>query len=70
VSVGVKPACFGLIDRRIVGTWIVGQMAYLWGWPLVNWHNRRATFAKAPVLGFSGGVLPIAAVDLNLMVAD
>ena len=45
-------------------------MAYLWAWPSVNWHYRRATFAKASVLGFSGGVLPIAPVGLNAMLTD
>ena len=45
-------------------------MAYLRGWPLVNWHNRRVTFARAPVLGLSGGVLPIAPVGLNAMLTD
>jgi hypothetical protein len=24
----------------------VGRMAYIWGYPLVNAHNRRAAFAK------------------------
>jgi hypothetical protein len=31
-----------------------GRTAYLRGWPLVNGGNRGATFAKAPVIGFSG----------------
>ena len=41
---------------------MVGRMAYLWGWPLVNSHNRRAGFAKAPTPGLNGGVLPMAPV--------
>ena len=39
---------------------MVARSAYLWGWPLVNQLNRRATFAKAPEPGRLGGVLPIA----------
>jgi hypothetical protein len=49
---------------------MVGRMAYVWGWPLVNSHNRRAAFAKAPSLGLNGGVLPIAPVGQNAMLTD
>ncbi len=70
----IRPfARFGLIDRTNFGSidfmcrtdasiarWLVGRMAYVWGWPLVNWHNRRTTFAKAPVFSVSGGFLSIA----------
>ena len=45
-------------------------MAYVWGWPLVNWHNRRATFAKAPVFSVSGGFLSVAPVGLNAMLTE
>jgi len=38
----------------------VGRMAYLWGWPLVNFINRSIAFSKAPEPGLLGGVLPIA----------
>jgi len=27
---------------------MVGRMAYLWGWPLVNNMNRSKAFAEAP----------------------
>jgi hypothetical protein len=36
----------------------VGRLAYLWGWPLVNHHNRAAGFAQLPEPGRIGGVLP------------
>jgi hypothetical protein len=36
----------------------VGRIAYLWGWPLVNHHNRAAGFAQLPEPGRVGGVLP------------
>jgi len=39
---------------------MVGRMAYLWGWPLVNSVNRAAAFAKAPEPGLLGGVVPVA----------
>jgi hypothetical protein len=39
---------------------MIGRMAYLWGWPLVNYVNRSKAFAQAPEPGLLGGVLPIA----------
>ena len=39
---------------------MVGRMAYLWGWPLVNMANRIAAIAKVPEPGLLGGVLPVA----------
>jgi hypothetical protein len=39
---------------------MVGRMAYVWGWPMVNSENRHAAFAKAPEPMLMGGVLPIA----------
>lgn len=49
---------------------MVGRMAYLWGWPLVNSHNRRAAFAKVPAPGLVGGILPMAPLGLNAMLTD
>jgi len=39
---------------------MVGRIAYLWGWPLVNVANRANAFSKAPEPGLLGGVVPIA----------
>jgi len=39
----------------------IGRYAYIWGWELVNMHNRHATFARAPHPGLCGGVVPIGA---------
>ena len=39
---------------------MIGRMAYLWGWALVNNANRHAVFSKAPEPGLMGGELPIA----------
>jgi hypothetical protein len=49
---------------------MVGRMAYVWGWPLVNSHNRRASFAMAPTPGLMGGVLPVAPVGQNAFLTD
>jgi hypothetical protein len=49
---------------------MVGRLAYIWGYPLVNSHNRRKGFAKAPECGRNGGVLPIAPVGRNTMLTD
>jgi hypothetical protein len=48
----------------------VGRMAYVWGYPLVNAHNRRAAFAEAPEPGLLGGVVPVAPVGFNQMLTD
>jgi hypothetical protein len=39
---------------------MVGRMAYVWGWPLVNMGNRSIAFAPLPGPGLIGGVLPAA----------
>ena len=48
----------------------VGRMAYVWGYPMVNAHNRRAAFAEAPEPGLLGGVVPMAPVGFNQMLTD
>lgn len=49
---------------------LVGRMAYVWGYPLVNAHNRRAVFAEAPTPGLVGGVVPMAPIGFNQMLTD
>ena len=44
---------------------VIGRMAYVWGYPMVNAHNRRAAFAEAPAPGLLGGVVPVAPVGYN-----
>jgi hypothetical protein len=39
---------------------MVGRLAYVWGWPLVNQLNRRAAFSQVPEPGRIGDVLPAA----------
>jgi len=48
----------------------LARTAYVWGWPLVNSHNRRAAFAKAPEPGLNGGVLPVAPTGRIAMLSD
>jgi hypothetical protein len=48
----------------------VARMAYVWAWPLVNSHNRRAAFANAPEPGRNGGVLPVAPTGRIAMLSD
>ena len=47
-----------------------GAMAYVWGYPMVNAHNRRAAFAEAPEPGLLGGVVPVAPVGYNQMLTN
>jgi hypothetical protein len=49
---------------------VIGRMAYVWGWPLVNQINRRASFAQVPEPGRLGGVLPIAPTGYIGMLTD
>ena len=49
---------------------LVGRMAYMWGYPMVNAHNRRAAFAEAPDAGLLGGVVPVAPVGYNAMLTN
>jgi hypothetical protein len=38
----------------------LGRLAFLWGWPLVNMHNRLAIMEQVPGPGLLGGVVPAA----------
>jgi hypothetical protein len=48
----------------------VAQMAYIWGWPIVNMVNRRARITQAPHPGRLNGVLPAAPRGQIGMLAD
>jgi hypothetical protein len=63
---GTPPAT--VMPKEYIAT--VARSAYLWGWPLVNQLNRRATFAKAPEPGRLGGVLPVAPTGYVAMLTD
>ena len=54
---------------------MIGRMAYLWGYAMVNMYNRRAAFAfvtaqHGNVPGFNGGVVPMAPVGQIAMLTD
>jgi hypothetical protein len=48
----------------------IGRFAYLWGWPMVNVHNRMVVMDKVPEPGLGGGVLPVAPVNQLGMLHD
>jgi hypothetical protein len=48
----------------------LAQFAYIWGWPLVNMVNRRASIIQAPVPGLIGGVVPVAPRGRIAMLVD
>ncbi|WP_339510123.1 DUF1254 domain-containing protein [Pseudomonas sp. RL_15y_Pfl2_60] len=49
---------------------VIAQDTYLWGWPLVNAFNRRASFASAPKPGLVGGILPAAPTGYVAMLSN
>ncbi|MCE4223330.1 DUF1254 domain-containing protein [Methylobacterium sp. C25] len=48
----------------------IAQMAYVWGWPIVNMMNRKAAITRAPFPGHLNGVLPAAPRGQIAMLAD
>jgi hypothetical protein len=48
----------------------VARIAYLWGWPLVNMHNRHLVFEKVPENGLGDGVLPVGPLNRVTMLTD
>ncbi len=49
---------------------MVGRMAYIWGWPMVNQFNRHAVAGRVPGPGLNGGVIPLAPPGYNAMLTD
>jgi hypothetical protein len=49
---------------------MVGRLAYVWGWPLVNNLNRSLAVANLPEPGRIGGVIPAAPVGHISMLTD
>src|SRR4051794_32091856 len=45
----------------------VGRIAYIWGWPLVNMHNRSLAFSKLPAPGLIGGMIPAAFNGITML---
>ena len=48
----------------------IGSMAYVWGWPLVNMHNRRLILERLPEPGLMGGIVPVAPPNQLSMLRD
>nr|WP_315597986.1 DUF1254 domain-containing protein [uncultured Cupriavidus sp.] len=48
----------------------VAKVAYIWGWPMVNIHNRHLVFSKVPENGLGDGVLPVAPLNRLTMLTD
>ena len=48
----------------------IAQLAYVWGWPMVNVINRRAAITQAPQPGHLNGVLPAAPRGQIAMLTD
>ncbi|WP_111493454.1 MULTISPECIES: DUF1254 domain-containing protein [Marinobacter] len=49
---------------------MLARKAYVWGWPMVNMYNRRATITQAPKPGLLGGILPVAPQGQIAMLSD
>src|ERR1700755_1615431 len=47
-----------------------GRLADLWGWPLVNMHNRLSIMEKLPGPGLLGGIAPAASPGSAAMLHD
>jgi hypothetical protein len=67
------PASGNVLTKEYVQT--VGRMAYVWGYAMVNSHNRRDAFAyvtsqNGNVPGWNGGVVPMAPVGQISMLTD
>ncbi|PJG42428.1 hypothetical protein XA39_12680 [Acinetobacter tandoii] len=48
----------------------VAAFAYVWGWPLVNMHNRQQVFTKVPKQLLLAGVMPAAPINHLTMLTD
>ena len=61
-----------MVSARMTEDYVrsVGRLAYLWGWPLVNMHNRLSVMEKVPGPGLLGGVVPAASPGSAGMLHD
>ncbi len=48
----------------------IAAIAYLWGWPMTNIHNRKVTFEKLPEPGYMGGIVPVSPSNQLCMLTD
>ena len=47
-----------------------GKFLYVWGYAIVNTHNRRIMVTSAPEPGLYGGILMVAPVNRLAMLSD
>ncbi|OXA80176.1 Uncharacterized conserved protein [Flavobacterium aquidurense] len=48
----------------------IGALAFLWGWPMVNIHNRKVMFEKLPEPSYEGGIVPLSPPNQLCMLTD
>jgi hypothetical protein len=48
----------------------LSSMIYLWGWPMVNVHNRVAQFRDVPAPCYLNGIAPVAPINHLCMLTD
>jgi hypothetical protein len=61
-----------LMTQRMTSDYLrsLGRLVYLWGWPLVNMHNRLSLMEKMPGPGLLGGIVPAAPPGSVAMLHD
>jgi hypothetical protein len=62
------PAAGAALTKAYVQS--VARFAYVWGWPLVSSHHRRAALANVPQPGVVGGVLPVSPPNRIAILSD
>lgn len=68
-----KPIPSGPVEgTRMTDAYVkqVAQMAYLWGWPMINVHNRKTMYEKLPHAGLIGGIVMAAPPNQLAMLTD
>ena len=58
------------VDMPVEYAKTVAAMAYVWGWPLANQHNRRAKITQAPKPALMNGTIPVAPAGRLAMLHD
>jgi hypothetical protein len=48
----------------------LASIIYLWGWPMVNVHNRVAQFRDVPAPCYLNGIVPVAPINHLCMLTD
>jgi hypothetical protein len=63
-----QPAAGVIMSEHYVKA--IAQQAYIWGYPMVNQFNRRATITQAPYPALNGGIVPVAPMSQLSMLTD